>query len=98
MHFNMNHRFCVNIMCFNIESEDELNTINLIATGMGEKANISIRVNPAIDVDTHPYIATGMQDNKFGIEQSQVVSLYKKASQMELWFIKFETSLYENIL
>ena len=71
-----------NIMCFNIESEDELNTINLIATGMGEKANISIRVNPAIDVNTHPYIATGMQDNKFGIEQSQVISLYKKASQM----------------
>ena len=72
-----------NIMCFNIESEDELCTINSIAVDRNVKANISIRVNPAIDVDTHPYIATGMQDNKFGIEQSQVVSLYKKASQMD---------------
>jgi len=71
-----------NILCFNVESEDELHTINEIAIDMNTKANISIRVNPAISVDTHPYITTGMKDNKFGIEQSQILPLYKKASKL----------------
>ena len=71
-----------NILCFNVESEDELYTINEIATDMNTKANISLRVNPAISVDTHPYITTGMKDNKFGIEQSQILPMYKKASKL----------------
>ena len=70
------------ILCFNIESEDELNTINDIAAKRNTKANISIRVNPDINVDTHPYITTGMKDNKFGIEESEIVSTYVKASKL----------------
>ena len=69
-----------NIMCFNIESEDELDTLNEIAISKNSKAPISIRVNPAINVNTHPYITTGMRDNKFGIDQNRIISLYKKAS------------------
>lgn len=72
-----------NIMCFNIESDEELNTVDKIAQKMNTTANISIRVNPEINVDTHPYITTGMKDNKFGIEQAQIVSLYKKASSLK---------------
>ena len=71
-----------NILCFNVESEDELHTINEIAIDMNTKANISVRVNPAISVDTHPYITTGMKDNKFGIEQSQILPMYKKAYKL----------------
>jgi diaminopimelate decarboxylase len=70
------------IMCFNVESHDELDTINSIALDEGKKANISIRINPAIDVDTHPYITTGMKDNKFGIDQSEILEIYQKASNM----------------
>jgi diaminopimelate decarboxylase len=65
-----------------VESEDELYTINEIAIDMNTKANISVRVNPAISVDTHPYITTGMKDNKFGIEQSQILPMYIKASKL----------------
>lgn len=72
-----------NIMCFNVESEDELNTINKIAKQKKTKANISFRVNPAINVNTHPYITTGMRDNKFGIEQSEIISLYEYASSLD---------------
>ena len=71
------------ILCFNIESEDELVTINNIASKRNAKANISIRVNPDINVDTHPYITTGMRDNKFGIEESEIISTYVKASKLQ---------------
>jgi len=47
------------------------------------RANVSIRINPAIDVDTHPYITTGMQDNKFGIEQSEILDIYKEAYELK---------------
>ena len=72
-----------NIMCFNIESRDELRTINAIALEKKLCANISIRINPAIDVDTHPYITTGMQDNKFGIEQAEILDIYKEAHELK---------------
>ncbi len=71
------------ILCFNIESEDELVTINNIASKRNVKANISIRVNPDINVETHPYITTGMRDNKFGIEESEIISTYVKASKLK---------------
>ena len=71
------------ILCFNIESEDELVTINNIALKRNAKANISIRVNPDINVETHPYITTGMRDNKFGIEESEIISTYIKASKLK---------------
>ena len=71
------------IMCFNVESHDELVTINSIALEEDKKANISIRINPAIDVDTHPYITTGMKDNKFGIDQSEILDIYQEASSLK---------------
>lgn len=73
----------VNIMCFNVESQDELHTINRLAIENKTIANISIRVNPAIDVNTHPYITTGMRDNKFGIDESEIIKLYKEAFNLE---------------
>jgi len=69
-----------NILCFNVESFEELKTINSLAIEMKKIANISIRVNPSIDIKTHPYIATGMKDNKFGVDEKEIVSLYIKAS------------------
>ena len=69
-----------NILCFNVESLEELKTINSLAIEMKKIANISIRVNPSIDIKTHPYIATGMKDNKFGVDEKEIVSLYAEAS------------------
>ena len=69
-----------NILCFNIESQEELNTLNKIALAEKKIANVSIRVNPAIDVKTHPYITTGMRDNKFGIDESEIINLYQEAN------------------
>ena len=55
------------ILCFNVESEPELERLNQVAGGMGKVARISIRINPDIDAGTHPYISTGLKQNKFGI-------------------------------
>jgi diaminopimelate decarboxylase len=75
-------RFAIskNILCFNVESFEELKTINSLAIEMKKIANISIRVNPSINIKTHPYIATGMKDNKFGVDEKEIVSLYTEAS------------------
>ena len=75
-------RFAIskNILCFNVESFEELKTINSLAIEMKKIANISIRVNPSINIKTHPYIATGMKDNKFGVDEKEIVSLYAEAS------------------
>ena len=56
------------IHCFNVESEAELLRINRIAGEMGKKAPVSLRVNPDVDANTHPYISTGLKENKFGID------------------------------
>ena len=71
-----------NILCFNVESEGELFVINDEASAMGTTANISIRVNPDVAVDSHPYISTGLKDNKFGITYKNALSLYIKASKL----------------
>ena len=71
-----------NIGCFNVESIAELNNIAKIAGEMNVVAPISIRVNPNIDAKTHPYISTGMKENKFGIDHSEVIELYKNAANM----------------
>ena len=55
------------ILCFNLESEAELERLNRVAGSMGKKARVSVRVNPDIDAGTHPYISTGLKQNKFGI-------------------------------
>ncbi len=71
-----------NIFCFNIESESELNAVNNQAELMNCTASISIRVNPDVSVKTHPYISTGMKENKFGISYNNALNVYKKASKL----------------
>lgn len=71
------------IHCFNVESEAELLRINDLAGALNKKAPIALRINPDIDVNTHPYIATGLQENKFGIPYEQALALYQKAQALE---------------
>ena len=70
----------VGIHCFNVESEGELDRINDIAGQMRKHAPVSLRVNPDIDVRTHPYIATGLKENKFGIDIASAVTIYQRAA------------------
>ena len=70
------------ILCFNVESEQELDRINDIATGLGETARVSFRVNPDVDAKTHPYISTGLKDNKFGIAFTDAEAVYLKAAAL----------------
>ncbi|MDX1266764.1 MAG: alanine racemase, partial [Oceanisphaera sp.] len=72
-----------NIFCFNVESVAELSRINQIAGEMGRKAPVSIRVNPDIDAGTHPYISTGLKENKFGIPIEQAQEIYRQAAAMD---------------
>lgn len=72
----------VGIACFNVESEAELGMIERIAADMDVQAPISLRVNPDVDAGTHPYIATGLKDNKFGIAIEQAEALYQRAAAM----------------
>ena len=71
------------IMMFNIESEQELEVINERAGALGKKAPISIRVNPDVDPQTHPYISTGLKENKFGIDIERSTRQYLRAREME---------------
>ena len=68
------------ILCFNVESEQELDRINSIASTMGKTARVSFRVNPDVDAKTHPYISTGLKDNKFGIAFADAEAVYVKAA------------------
>lgn len=70
------------IGCFNVESEPELELINETAIQKGMRAPVSIRCNPNVDAKTHPYISTGLKNNKFGIPIERVESLYLRAAQM----------------
>src|SRR5919106_907558 len=70
------------ILMFNVESEDELVALNEIARALGKKAPISIRVNPDVDPQTHPYISTGMKKAKFGVEIKKSLETYKKAAAL----------------
>ncbi|WP_371187936.1 diaminopimelate decarboxylase [Thalassotalea maritima] len=71
------------IHCFNVESVAELSRINAVAGKLGKKAPISLRVNPDVDAGTHPYISTGLKDNKFGIAIEQAPAVYQQAAAME---------------
>ena len=71
------------IHCFNIESPAELDRLNAIAMARGEKAPISLRVNPDVDAGTHPYISTGLKENKFGIASDEALDVYRRADGME---------------
>ena len=72
----------VGIRCFNVESEAELILLNDVAGEMGRIAPISIRVNPDVDAKTHPYISTGLKENKFGIDITRASEIYERASKM----------------
>jgi len=70
------------IRCFNVESEAELERLSQVATGMGVEAPVALRVNPDVDARTHPYISTGLKENKFGIPIDAAVALYEKAARL----------------
>ncbi len=70
------------ILMFNVESMEELYTINEVAKSLGKKARISFRVNPDVDPKTHPYISTGLKENKFGIETQDAYYAYKQAQEL----------------
>ncbi|MBN6077863.1 diaminopimelate decarboxylase [Aggregatibacter actinomycetemcomitans] len=72
----------VGIRCFNVESEAELLRINQVAGDMGKIAPISLRVNPDVDAHTHPYISTGLKENKFGVSVEQAREVYKLAATL----------------
>ena len=73
----------VGIRCFNIESEAELERVNAVAAEEDKVAAISFRVNPDVDAGTHPYISTGMKENKFGIDIDDAVRIYQRAAEMQ---------------
>ena len=75
MHMALN----AGILCFNVESEAELERLNFIAGEMGKIAPVSLRVNPDVDAKTHPYIATGLKQSKFGVAYNEAIALYRKA-------------------
>ncbi len=70
----------VGVHCFNVESEAELERLQDVAAGMGVKAPVSLRVNPDVDAGTHPYISTGLKENKFGIDIEQAEEVYAQAA------------------
>ena len=73
----------VGIACFNVESYAELDRIQRVAQRLGKKAPISLRVNPDVDAKTHPYISTGLKENKFGIPTDVVFETYQYAASLE---------------
>ena len=70
------------IRCFNVESETELERLNEVAASCGRTAPVSLRVNPDVDAKTHPYISTGLRDNKFGIAVDAVLDAYRAAARL----------------
>jgi len=70
------------ILCFNVESEPELERINDVAGRLGKTAAISLRVNPDVDAGTHPYISTGLKENKFGIDIDAAFAVYQQAAAL----------------
>ncbi|SDZ72974.1 diaminopimelate decarboxylase [Nitrosospira multiformis] len=70
------------ILCFNVESEAELHGLNRVAGEMGKVAPVSLRVNPDVDAKTHPYISTGLKENKFGIPFDEAEALYASAQAL----------------
>ncbi len=70
------------ILCFNVESAAELERLNEVSAEMGKVAAISLRVNPDVNAKTHPYISTGLKQNKFGVAYSDALALYNKARSL----------------
>ncbi|MGB1408624.1 diaminopimelate decarboxylase [Alloalcanivorax venustensis] len=72
----------VGIHCFNVESAAELELLNLVAGELDRVAPIAIRVNPDVDAQTHPYISTGLKENKFGVDIQKAPALYQRATEL----------------
>lgn len=70
------------ILCFNVESVPELDRLDAVAGRLGKKAPISLRVNPNVDAKTHPYISTGLKENKFGVAYEDALALYRRAAAL----------------
>ncbi len=78
----MRQALAVGIGCFNVESEAELDVLADVAREMGQRAPVSIRVNPNVDPKTHPYISTGLKDNKFGVAHEAALAAYRHAASL----------------
>ncbi|WP_370600289.1 diaminopimelate decarboxylase [Pseudomonas nitroreducens] len=79
---DMRRALQVGVHCFNVESEVELERLQAVAAELGVKAPVSLRVNPDVDAQTHPYIATGLKENKFGIAIDAAEAVYARAAQL----------------
>ena len=80
---DMRQALTAGVLCFNVESENELERLNDVAREMNRKAPVSIRVNPDVDAKTHPYISTGLKENKFGVAFGDALRIYRKAHAMK---------------
>ncbi len=78
----MRYALQAGIACFNVESESELQALNAVALAMGQRAAVSIRVNPNVDPQTHPYISTGLKGNKFGVAHERALATYQQAAAL----------------
>ncbi|MBS0447302.1 MAG: diaminopimelate decarboxylase [Proteobacteria bacterium] len=72
----------VGVRCFNVESSAELEVLSEVAVAAGRTARISLRINPDVDAGTHPYISTGLKNNKFGIAHDQALASYRRAAAL----------------
>lgn len=70
------------VRCFNVESTAELEVLSEVASSLGRRARVSLRVNPDVDAGTHPYISTGLKGNKFGIAHEEAVATYQRAASL----------------
>ncbi|HCF9558064.1 TPA: diaminopimelate decarboxylase, partial [Pseudomonas aeruginosa] len=73
----------VGVHCFNVESGEELERLQRVAAELGVKAPVSLRVNPDVDAQTHPYISTGLKENKFGIAIDEAEAVYARAAELD---------------
>ncbi len=78
----MKQALAAGILCFNVESAPELERLNEVAGSVGQKAPVSLRVNPNVDAKTHPYISTGLKENKFGVAYEEALALYRRAAAL----------------
>ncbi len=78
----MQQALAAGVHCFNVESEGELRRLSEVATAAGRTAPVSLRVNPDVDAGTHPYISTGLRDNKFGVAHEQALAVYRLAAAL----------------
>ncbi|NWN92816.1 diaminopimelate decarboxylase [Marinobacter adhaerens] len=76
------------VRCFNVESETELDRLDTVAGELGVQAPVSLRVNPDVDAGTHPYISTGLKENKFGIDITEALAVYARAATLPNLVVK----------